>query len=217
MLTLTNSYPTYMDAFLTIYLEAVALSSQQLLNSEEYTLGWNLAMEMSETANTGYRSNDLCKTPGVFRPGTDDPTNMSNIMFEQSDVQEHFDQVLKVTIQQAKEGNEYIVRAAMYARFAVLVHKKRPQCYTHVTYQDYGIEVQLKKKGSKTWIKPDLIAALIRLRGYAKSLSEKFSESEETRGRMVEWQGLLLCWIYDPELDKTRDLMVKYHVMVCSL
>jgi hypothetical protein len=214
MMTLANSYPTYIDAFLAIYFEAIALSSSKLLNSQEHTLAFQLLMNMTETANTGYRTNDWCKQPGVFRPGTDDPANASNILFEKSDVQEHLDQVFKVTLQQAKEGNDYIVRAAMYARFAILVQEKKPRWYTCVEVHDYSIEVQLKKVNSRTWIKHDLIAALIRLRGYAKSLSEKFAIAEKTKGTMGEWQSLLMCWIYDPELDKTRDLMVKYHVIV---
>ncbi|EPE35858.1 hypothetical protein GLAREA_05196 [Glarea lozoyensis ATCC 20868] len=214
MMTLANSYPTHIDAFLIIYLEAIALSSSHLINSKEQTLAFQLLMNMSETANTGYRTNDCCKNPGVFRPGTDDPVNASNIIFKKSDVQEHLDQVLKVTLQQAKEGNDYIVRAAMYARFAILVQEKKPQWYSRVGIHDYGIQVQLKKIDSKAWIKHDLIAALIRLRGYAKSLSKKFAISEETQGTMDEWQSLLMRWIYDPELDKTRDLMVKYHVIL---
>jgi hypothetical protein len=215
MMTLANSHPTYIDAFLTTYFEAIALSPSQLLNSSDHTLAFQLVMNMTETANTGYRTNNWCKQPGVFRPGNDDPVNASNVFFERGDVQEHLDQVMRIALQQAREGNDYIVRAAMYARFAFLMKVKKPQWFEGFEVYDYGIEVQLRKEvGLGGWIKENLIAALIRLRGYAKSLSDKFSMAEETKGKMEEWQGLLKRWIYDPELDKTRDLMVKYHVIV---
>lgn len=172
-------------------------------------------MNMTETACTGYRTNDWRKSPGVFRPGNNDIENASNIAFEMSDVEEHLDQVMRIVSLQVNEGNNYIVRAAMYARYAVPLKAGNIQWFKGFSVQDYGIEIQLRKDiGTYRWIKEDLNAALVRLRGYAKSLSEKFSTAEETRGKIEEWKGLLKRWIYDPEVDKTRDLMVKHHVIV---
>lgn len=54
----------------------------------------------------------------------------------------------------------------------------------------------------------------MRLRGYAKFLADDFANSEETAGKMQEWRGLLQRWLWDTELDTTRDLMVKYHVVL---
>jgi hypothetical protein len=207
MMSLANANPTYIDSFLRVYLRAIELSPSDRSSS---SLSFQIFMNLSETANTGYRTNEFWIQPVIFRPGTLDPLDSSNLNFTREDVEENLDNVLKTSQRQAHEGNDYIIRATMFARFAVLVKE------THPFYIDgYRIDEYLRKEVTMGgWIKADLIAALVRLRGYAKSLSEKLAAEDETHSKMNEWQGLLRHWLYDPELGKANDPMVKHRVIV---
>lgn len=215
MIFLADSNPTYVDAFLKAYFKAVELSLDQRVNSTTQTLAFQIIMNMAETAHTGYRSNDVFRVPNVFRPGRDNLLDSSKTDFTNEDVEQHFDQVLKVSRQQIREGNDFIVRAAMFARFTILAKETSPEWLGTYGVHDYGIEVALRKETCEEgWISVHLIATLIRLRGYAKSLFEEFSKYEKTQGNMEKWQGLLKRWIYDPELNTTKDALVQYHVIV---
>ncbi|MCJ1411919.1 hypothetical protein MMC19_006011 [Ptychographa xylographoides] len=207
MMSLANAYPIHIDSFLQIYLKAVELSPS---DQGDASLSFQIFMNMGETCNTGYRTNDFWTQPVIYRPGTLDPLDSSNLNFTEEDIEGNLSNVLRTSQRQAHEGNDYIVRAAMFARFGVFMKETHPFCIN-----GYRIEECLRKEtvGGR-WIKAELIATLVRLRGYAKSLSEKFAAEEGTYSRLNEWQRLLRRWLYDPELNMTNDPMVKYHVLV---
>lgn len=207
MMTLANANPTYIDSFLNVYCKAMKLAPS---GRSEGTLESNIFMNMAETCNTGYRTNDFWASPVHLRPGTSDPLDASNLNFTKEDVEENLDNVLRNSQRQAHEGNDYIVRAAMYARFAVMMKES----YPHMV-DIYQLDAVFRKTlHGAVWIKADLIAALVRLRGYAKSVSEELARAEATRSKMDEWQTLLRRWLYDPDLNTMNDPMVKHHVIV---
>lgn len=208
MMTLANANPTYIDSFLKVYYKAIELAPPG--QSAEDTLWSMIFMNMAETGHTGYRTSDFWTSPVHLRPGTSDPLDASNLNFTKEDVEENLDNVLRNSQRQAHEGNDYIVRAAMYARFAVMMKES----YPHMV-DNYEFDAVFRKTlHGPLWIKADLIAALVRFRGYAKSVSEELARAEATRSKMDEWQTLLRRWLYDPDLNTTNDPMVKHHVIV---
>lgn len=216
MMWLANANPTYIDAFLKVYFKAVELSADQRVNSSHTTLAFQILMNMTETGNTGFRTNDWCRVSWIYRPGKDGLVDASIIDFTKEEVDTHLDEVLKVSQQQVREGNDYIVRAGMFARFTILAIETSPAWIGSYGVHDYGIDFQLKgvMTNPQDWASPYLIGALIRLRGYAKTLFKAYSNDEKTKGKMEEWQELLKKWIYDPELNKTNSKLVQHHIIV---
>jgi len=215
MILLANEQPAYLDKFLQVYIRTVDISYDERMNTDESTLAFLIVMEMTEVSKSFYRTKNLIFNQHMH-PGTQDLLDASKLNYTQEEVNDKLDIILKERRIQANEANLCIVGAAMFARFSVLVKERQPQWLRGYGIRPFRLETAFQKipDGPDGWIKADFLAALIRFRGYAKSVSEQFAANHDTRGKMDEWQELLKRWLYDPELNNTNDGTVKHHVLL---
>ena len=124
--------------------------------------------------------------------------------YTQEEVEGHLDMILEDRRLQANEGHSTIVKAAIFARFTSLINQFNPSWLGNYWINVQGFDLILRKLGSfhEKWIRASFIAALVRLRGYAKSVSENFATDKHTHRKMDEWQELLKRWLYDPGLQQ---------------
>ena len=212
MICLATLHPTYVDRFLKLYFKAVDISPDHRLNPPISTLGSQILMQMQIPS---YRTHSFWPQLRTH-PGTPDPIDCSMLNYTQEEVENSLEIILADRSIQASEANKVIVHAAMFSRFAVLLNEHGPPWMESWKIVTDGLDHYLRgtMNWNGEWNRVDFIASLVRLRGYAKSVSEKFAAKKDSCGRMEEWQGLLKRWLYDPELNKKNDPVVKHHVLV---
>ncbi|GAM91424.1 hypothetical protein ANO11243_094740 [Dothideomycetidae sp. 11243] len=214
MISLARSHPEYMDALLKAYLASAELAVQRgVTNGCDTTLRSSIVMQMAEATHGGYMPVSRLGCIAFSRSITD-PQNEANLCFTEDDVDDHLDEVVHTVRLQVFRGNSHIIEMAMLARFTHLINANRPDWDRRFFDQD-AVE-QLRhdfEKASPLWCKAEFIASLLRLRGYAKDLFDNFLLHDRARNEMALWEGLLKRWLYDKDLDPTRDLMLKHHVV----
>jgi len=215
MMSLANTRPAYIDRFLQLFLKVVDIQPDQRLNSSTTTFSSCLLMLITDIYTGGFRTHEFWPQNRTH-PGAEYLLDRSMLNYTQEEVEGNLDIILRDRTLQANEANSTIAKAAIFARFTVLINQVRPSWLESYWINVQGYDTILRKSKSfrEKWIRASFIAALVRVRGYAKSVSENFAKDKLTNRKMEEWQELLKRWLYDPELNKTNDLMVKHHVLV---
>ena len=212
MIGLATLHPTYVDRFLKLYFKAVDISPDHRLNPPISTLCSQILMQIEVSA---YRTHTFWSQHRTH-PGMQDLIDGSMLNYTQEEVENSLDVIIKDRRHQANEANKVIVHAAIFSRFTVLLNEHGPPWMESWKIKTYGIDSHLRRTWDfhGSWNRVDFIACLVQLRGYAKSVSDEYAAQKDMCGRMEEWQELLKRWLYDPELNKNNDPVVKHHVIV---
>ena len=131
-----------------------------------------------------------------------DPSDPSNVEFEEKDVKDRLAEVLERTQEWKAERHSLIILTAIQARcFALgIVRVKFPHGYEAESLIDCAIE----RRDGKLSL-GDFVAGCVLLRGCAKSLTEALRILGKT-DKLDQWEGKFKSFLYSKEASPSEEL-----------